>query len=63
MGMVIPLYPIERALKGLSDIGRSDLRHYAIRLVVSEIREGRDGMRVMRVLNDHKRTQRAGGAA
>ncbi|GGD45860.1 hypothetical protein [Pseudoxanthomonas indica] len=53
--LVVPFHPVRQAFRELCDLGRPDLRHQSARLVVSEVRAGRDGMAVMKLIAQHRR--------
>lgn len=57
--LVVPLYPVRRAYRELCDLGRPELRGQSARLVVSEVRAGRDGMAVMRLISQHRRAAKS----
>lgn len=59
---VIPIYPVRRAVETLRDLGRLDLRRPAVRLVLSELAQGRSGIEVMRQLATHRRLTQGGAA-
>jgi hypothetical protein len=61
--LVIPIYPAQRAIQQLQQMGRMDLRRNVVRLVVSEVREGRDGMRAARELQLYRLRSTRGGVA
>lgn len=64
MAVVIPIHPARRAVDELKLLGRMDLRRQAVKVVVSEVQAGRDGMSVMRQIADTRRqSRREGGAA
>lgn len=64
MATVIPIYPVQRAVEELRLLGRMDLRQQAVKVVVSEVQAGRDGLSVMRQIADTRRQgKQQGGAA
>lgn len=63
--LVIDFRTVQSAAKVLHDIGRDDLRTYAVRAIVNETREGGTGKHILRAVAEHKRLlqQQEGGAA
>lgn len=63
MAVVIPLYPVRRAVDQLRMMGRLDLRRLTTKVVLSELSHGRDGMSVMRQLQAQRLADKATGGA
>ena len=64
MAIIIPIYPVRRAVDQLRLMGRLDLRRLTAKVVVSELAHGRDGLSVMRQLQAQRLgTPSKGGAA